>query len=221
MIDGRGKHVTPGIVDCHSHSFISGGVNEWTNSCTAEVRIADVLDGQTVDIYRQLAGGVTTADELHGSANAIGGQNAVVQLRWGEPGDALLLEGAPPGIKFALGENPRRANWTGSGMPPRYPTSRSGVEETIRERFLAARAYQRRFAEWREANDPTRISRTSGRVVSVYSIRVLIEGAPFARQPPATDRGGAHGSMRVTQSVPLSFRPHQVLGAESAPGGAT
>ncbi|RMG07878.1 MAG: hypothetical protein D6731_22835, partial [Planctomycetota bacterium] len=148
VIDAAGKHVTPGIVDCHSHSFISGRVNESSHACTAEVRIADVVDAQTVRIYQQLAGGVTTANLLHGSANPIGGQNAVVQLRWGEPYWKLLVPDAPAGIKFALGENPKRSNW-GEGLPPRYPGSRMGVIEAIRERFLAAQAYRREWARYR------------------------------------------------------------------------
>lgn len=156
VIDAAGRHLTPGIVDCHSHSFIDGGVNEGTHSCTAEVRVADVIDAERVDIYRQLAGGVTTANLLHGSANAIGGQSAVVQLRWGEAPSRLLFEGAKPGIKFALGENPKRSNW-GQGLEPRYPRSRSGVEELIRERFLAARDYQRAIDAWIQAEDETKI----------------------------------------------------------------
>jgi imidazolonepropionase-like amidohydrolase len=156
VIDGAGRHVTPGITDCHSHSFIDGGVNEGTHSCTAEVRIADVVDAERVDIYRQLAGGVTTSNQLHGSANAIGGQNAVVQLRWGQPASGLLLEGAKSGIKFALGENPKRSNW-GHQLEPRYPTSRSGVEELIRERFLAARNYRRERDAYLQAEDTTKV----------------------------------------------------------------
>ncbi len=155
VIDAAGHHVTPGIIDCHSHAFVQGAVNEGTRSCTAQVRIADVIDAQTVDIYRQLAGGVTTANLLHGSANAIGGQSAVVQLRWREPPQRLLMEGAPPGIKFALGENPKRSNW-GRQLSPRFPSSRLGVTEVIRERFLAARNYQRQLVDWRvaSARDP-------------------------------------------------------------------
>jgi imidazolonepropionase-like amidohydrolase len=152
VIEARGRHVTPGLIDCHNHSFITGGVNEGTNNCTAEVRIADVLNAETVRIYQQLAGGLTSANLLHGSANAIGGQNAVVQLRWGSPPSELLLAGAQPGIKFALGENPKRSNW-GEGMPPRYPTSRMGVEESIRERFLAAREYRQELRDY--GRDPT------------------------------------------------------------------
>jgi len=149
VVEGRGLHVTPGIVDCHSHSFGVGPVNESTESCTAQVRCEDVIDPDTIQIYRQLAGGVTSAMQLHGSANSIGGQSAVVRLRWGEPAEGLLFRGATPGIKFALGENPKRSNW-GEGLAPRYPTSRMGVNESIRERLLAARAYRARLERWRD-----------------------------------------------------------------------
>lgn len=142
-LDGRGKHVTPGMIDCHSHTAVAGSVNEGSNIVTAEVRIQDVLNPDDVNIYRQLAGGTTAANILHGSANAIGGQNAVVKWRWGaESADELLVKGAPEGIKFALGENPTRSN---SSFPregtPRYPQSRMGVERVIRARFTEARDY--------------------------------------------------------------------------------
>ena len=148
VVDGRGKHLTPGVIDCHSHSNIVGGVNESSNNCTAEVRIADVLNSESIAIYRELAGGVTAANQLHGSANAIGGQNAVMKLRWGAPPEGLLLLGAPPGIKFALGENPKQSNW-GEDANGRYPQTRQGVEQSIRERFMAARDYSRTWAEWK------------------------------------------------------------------------
>ena len=148
VIEARGKHVTPGLIDCHSHSDIVGDVNEFTNSCTAEVRIADVLNSRSIAIYRELAGGLTCANQLHGSANAIGGQNAVIKLRWGEPPAKLRFDGAPAGIKFALGENPKRSNW--GTAPERYPKTRMGVEQVIRERFLAARDYERRWHEFEQ-----------------------------------------------------------------------
>jgi imidazolonepropionase-like amidohydrolase len=142
VIDAAGKFVMPGIIDCHSHTAIEGGVNEGSDSVTAEVRITDVLDHRDVNLYRQLAGGVTAANVLHGSANVIGGQNAVIKLRWGKPPAELLMAGAPRGIKFALGENPKRPGGNG-----RYPGTRMGVEATLRAAFSEARSYRQ---EWQE-----------------------------------------------------------------------
>lgn len=148
-VDGRGKHVTPGIIDAHSHTAIDGDVNEGTHNVTAEVRIRDVIDPFSVAIYRELAGGTTTANVLHGSANAIGGQNQIVKWRWGAGPEGMDFAGAPEGIKFALGENPKQSNW---GNPkPRYPRTRMGVAELIRERFEAAQEYRARQAEYRKA----------------------------------------------------------------------
>ena len=146
VVDGRGKHVTPGLVDAHSHIAIDGGVNETSRTITAEVRIQDVLDPSDIALYRQLAGGVTTSHLLHGSANAIGGQSAVIKLRWGAAAEELLFEGAPAGIKLALGENPRKVG-SRSPKPNHFPATRPGVEQLMRERFTAALDYRRR---WRE-----------------------------------------------------------------------
>jgi len=142
VIDAEGKFVTPGIIDCHSHIAIEGGVNEGSISVSSIANIAEVLDSDDVDIYRDLAGGVTTANVLHGSANAIGGQTIVIKLRWGQPAAKLPFEGALPGIKFALGENPKRSNFSIPGQPRRYPATRMGVEETIRGAFTEARDYK-------------------------------------------------------------------------------
>jgi imidazolonepropionase-like amidohydrolase len=147
VIDAAGKHVTPGLIDCHSHSSISGGVNEGTNSCTAEVRIGDVIDPHSPAMYRELAGGLTISNLLHGSANAIGGQNAVIKLKWGEPAENLLFVEAPHGIKFALGENVKQSNW-GDDYTTRYPQTRMGVEQFIRDRFHAAEDYRKEWNEW-------------------------------------------------------------------------
>lgn len=146
IIDGNGKYVMPGIIDAHSHS--SGeAINEGSRSVTAQVRMQDVLREDAIGLYRELAGGVTTLNILHGSANTIGGQNAVVKIRWGLPVDSMLFAGAPPGIKFALGENVRQTNGAQiPGRPQRYPRTRMGVEELLRDSFTRAREYQ---TEWK------------------------------------------------------------------------
>ncbi|MGK0351511.1 MAG: imidazolonepropionase-like amidohydrolase [Planctomycetota bacterium] len=143
IIDGKGKHITAGIIDCHSHTGISRGVNEGGQGVTSEVRIQDVVNPDDVNWYRQLAGGVTAVNQLHGSANVIGGQSNTVKIRWGASHpDDMLAEGSKPGIKFALGENPRRVNRS-STTNTRYPNTRMGVEGVLRDRFAAAEAYAR------------------------------------------------------------------------------
>ncbi|HEY1422113.1 MAG TPA: amidohydrolase [Candidatus Acidoferrum sp.] len=142
VIDAAGQFVMPGIIDCHSHIAIEGSVNEGSISVSSIANIAEVLDSDDVDIYRDLAGGVTTANILHGSANSIGGQTIVIKLRWGQPAAKLPFEGALPGIKFALGENPKRSNFSIPGQPKRYPATRMGVEETIRGAFTEASDYK-------------------------------------------------------------------------------
>ena len=109
-IDGTGKFVTPGIIDCHSHTMMDA-VNEGTLAVTSMTRIRDVINPTDIAIYRALAGGVTTAILLHGSANPIGGQNTTVKFKWGRPVEEYPIPDAPPGIKFALGENPKSANF--------------------------------------------------------------------------------------------------------------
>jgi imidazolonepropionase-like amidohydrolase len=140
VVDLQGKHITPGIIDCHSHTGISGGVNEGGQAVTAEVRIQDVTDPDSMSWYWQLAGGETCVNSLHGSANPIGGQNCVNKVRWGSPEpDDFHFVGAMPGIKFALGENVKRSN--GFQGNDRYPNTRMGVETLIRDRFTAAKEY--------------------------------------------------------------------------------
>ena len=139
-IDARGKHVSPGIIDAHSHIAIARGVNESSDSVTSEVRVGDALDPTDISIYRQLAGGVTSAHLLHGSANTIGGQAQLIKLRWGEDAEGLRFDGAPPTIKFALGENVKQANW-GESFNKRYPQTRMGVQQLLRDSFVAAREY--------------------------------------------------------------------------------
>lgn len=148
VIDCTGKHLTAGVIDAHSHMATDGGVNESGQTISAEVRIGDFIDPTDIAIYRQLAGGVTAANILHGSANTIGGQNQVVKLRWGATPEQLKFEGAPPGIKFALGENPKQSNW-GDNYTSRYPQTRMGVEQLVRDEFAAAKAYREAWTKYK------------------------------------------------------------------------
>ena len=143
VVDGHGKHLAPGVIDTHSHMAIDGGVNEGTLSITAECDISDVTDPDDLSLYRALAGGVTTIQCLHGSANAIGGRSEVLKLRWKRRADELRFPGAPQGIKFALGENPKRSNF---GPGERYPATRPGVESVFLRAFKRAQEYQ---GEWK------------------------------------------------------------------------
>jgi imidazolonepropionase-like amidohydrolase len=143
VIDATGKHITPGIIDEHSHIAITGGVNEGAQSSSAEVRIADVVNSEDVNIYRQLAGGVTTSHLLHGSANPIGGQSQLIKLRWGKTPEELKFGGNDGFIKFALGENVKQSNF-GSGM--RFPVTRMGVEQTYIDEFTRAKEYKTSLA---------------------------------------------------------------------------
>src|SRR5438445_4068880 len=147
VIDAAGQFVIPGIIDCHSH-IAAESINEGSVSVSSMVTMEEVLDPDDIDIYRDLAGGVTSANILHGSANAIGGQTLVIKLRWGQPAAKLPFEGALPGIKFALGENPKRSNFSIPGQPRRYPATRMGVEETIRGAFSEARDYKKTWDEY-------------------------------------------------------------------------
>ncbi len=150
VIDATGKHIAPGIIDCHSHSATDGGINESGHTITAEVRIGDFIDPNDEIIYRQLAGGVTAANVLHGSANTIGGQNQVIKFRWGVGPEELKFEGAPQGIKFALGENVKQSNW-GERYTSRYPQTRMGVEQLVRDEFTAAKRYKERWSSWQKS----------------------------------------------------------------------
>ncbi len=144
VIDATGMYVSPGIIDCHSHIAAEGSINEGSIAVSSMVAIADVIDPDDIDIYRELAGGTTTSNVLHGSANPIGGLNAVIKHRWGKDAKGLVFEGAPPGIKFALGENPKRSNFTPQpGQVRRYPNTRMGVMNVIRQAFIDAREYKK------------------------------------------------------------------------------
>jgi imidazolonepropionase-like amidohydrolase len=140
VVDASDKHITPGLIDEHSHIAISRGVNESGSSISAEVRIGDVVNPEDINIYRQLSGGTTASQLLHGSANVIGGQSALVKLRWGHSSEDMKIDNAPGFIKFALGENVKQSNW-GERMTVRYPQSRMGVEQFLYEQFHRALEY--------------------------------------------------------------------------------
>ena len=172
-LDAKGFHITPGLIDAHSHSAILGGVNEGTLPSSAMCRIGDVVNSETKNISEQLAGGLTTASLLHGSANPIGGQNQVIKLRDGASPEGMKFEGAPEGIKFALGENVKQSNW-GDRNTTRFPQSRTGVPTFHRNRFTAAQQYLKEWQDFRtKSGVPPR------RDLELEAIGEIIEGKRF------------------------------------------
>ncbi|SOD81521.1 amidohydrolase family protein [Spirosoma fluviale] len=151
VVDGTGKHLTNGIIDEHSHIALLS-INEGGQSSSAEVRMSDVINPEDINIYRQLAGGVTTSQLLHGSANAIGGQSAIVKLKWGESPENMLVKGADGFIKFALGENVKQANYPNPGVLTRFPQSRMGVEQVFMDHFTRAKEYAAGWAAYNKLN---------------------------------------------------------------------
>lgn len=149
VINATGKFVMPGIIDTHSHTAIEGSVNEISLPNSGMVRIRDVIDAEDINVYRELAGGTTTALMLHGSANPIGGQSQIAKWKRGRPASEWIIEDAPRTIKFALGENPKSSNFRPPpGIPLQYPSTRMGVEEVIRKSFLDARDYTAKWEEY-------------------------------------------------------------------------
>src|SRR4029079_16097575 len=151
VIDGTGKFVMPGIIDAHSHAALENGINENSESVTPEVQVQ--LKNDDPVIYRALAGGVTAANLLHGSANTIGGQSRVIKMRWGMPVDSMYFKGAFRIVKFALGENVTRASSTAPADERRFPMTRMGVDFTLRYWFTKAKEYD---AEWNEYKTPAK-----------------------------------------------------------------
>jgi imidazolonepropionase-like amidohydrolase len=149
VVDATGRFVTPGIVDQHSH-IAEDSTNEGGTTVSSMTNIIDVLDPNDINIYRDLAGGLTVANILHGSANPIGGTNTIIKLRWGKTrAEDLVFDAGLPGLKFALGENPKDMPRPGAATgPSRYPLSRPGVEYVIREAFTRARAYQKAWQDY-------------------------------------------------------------------------
>ncbi|MEJ7594019.1 MAG: amidohydrolase family protein [Planctomycetaceae bacterium] len=170
IIDVQEMHISPGIIDCHSHMATDGGVNEGTQAITCEVRIGDFVDANDITIYRQLAGGVTAANSLHGSANPIGGHNQVIKLRWGMTGEDMKFAEAPQGVKFALGENVKQSN--SQKASSRYPQTRMGVEQLFRDSFEAARDYAKKMDAWQT----DRRGLPPRRDLELDALREIVEG---------------------------------------------
>ncbi|MBI1357667.1 MAG: amidohydrolase family protein [Acidobacteria bacterium] len=169
VIDASDHYVLPGIVDCHSH-LAADSINESSVAVSSMVSMEDVLNPEDISIYRALAGGVTTANILHGSANPIGGRCTVIKMRWGRDAERLLFQGAKPGIKFALGENPKR------GSKPVHPGSRQGVNDVIREAFLRAKAYQAAWKDYDAARQAGRRALPPRRDLQLEALAEVLEG---------------------------------------------
>ncbi len=155
VIDAKGKHLTCGIIDEHSHISISKGVNEGGQAISCEVRIGDVVTGNDINVYRQLSGGVTAAQLLHGSANPVGGQSALIKLKWGHLPQDYLIPNAPKFVKFALGENVKQSNW-GDFNTVRFPQTRMGVEQVYIDGFSRALAYHQAQKSFNEMSEKQR-----------------------------------------------------------------
>jgi imidazolonepropionase-like amidohydrolase len=172
VIDANGLYVMPGIIDTHCHFAMTGGVNEFTLSVVPEVRVRDIVNSDDVQIYRALAGGVTTGRLLHGSANVIGGQDAVIKLKYGEPASRLIIHDAPRGVKFALGENVKRTNG-------RFPNTRLGVEAVLVRAFTEAQAYKRQWDEYARAKAEGKPAVEPRRDLRLEALTDVLDGKLF------------------------------------------
>jgi imidazolonepropionase-like amidohydrolase len=168
VIDATGKHVTPGLIDPHTHAGVSS-VNESGFAIVPEVQMGDVVTHNNIWLYRQLAGGLTTQMVKHGSANPIGGENVFIKSRWGSLPEELKIQGAPRTVKFALGENPKRS-------PNRYPNTRMGVQEIIRDHFLAARDYEKAWKRWEadKTGIPPRRDQRMEAILDILNQKLLV-----------------------------------------------
>jgi imidazolonepropionase-like amidohydrolase len=157
IIDASGKYVMPGIIDSHTHIALTG-TNESGETISSEVKMRDVLNAEDTSIYTALSGGVTMVHTMHGSGNPIGGENIVVKMKWGKTSEEMIVDEAYRTLKFALGENPKRANYFTMGTP-RYPQSRMGVNAIIRREFLKAKDYMGKWDRYQEAKKSKKASK--------------------------------------------------------------
>jgi len=176
VVDGTGKHITAGIIDEHSHIAISHSVNEGTQAVTAEVRIGDVVDPNDMNIYRQLAGGVTSSHLLHGSANPVGGQTQLIKLRWGKTAEEMKFKPWDGFIKFALGENVKQSHW-GDENVTRYPQTRMGVEQVFMDAFTRAKKYDQSLTSFLVSKDKNKVS--PRRDLELDALAEIINKKPF------------------------------------------
>ena len=151
IIDATGMHLTPGIIDEHSHIALDA-TNEMGQAITSEVRAGDVINPEDITIYRQLAGGVTAAHILHGSANPIGGQSVIIKHRWGSSAEEMKIDGQVGFLKHALGENVKRT-------VGRYPNSRMGTEQIILDAYRRAMDYSNEWKAWSALKPADRIGK--------------------------------------------------------------
>ncbi|MEX2281754.1 MAG: amidohydrolase [Gemmatimonadota bacterium] len=175
IVDGTGKYIMPGIIDAHSHLGMDTGLNEGAESVTPEVKIEVRADA--LNIYRALAGGTTTLNVLHGSANVVGGQAALVKLKWGTTPDEMLIDDAPRIVKFALGENPKRSNSTPqAGQERRFPATRMGVEQTLRWWFTEAQKYKKGWTDYNQAVKTDKTALMPRRDLRLEALSDIIDG---------------------------------------------
>lgn len=172
IVDATGLHITPGLIDEHSHIALDA-TNEMGQAITSEVRCRDVIDPEDITIYRQLAGGVTAAHILHGSANPIGGQSVIIKHRWGKPADELIVDGQVGFLKHALGENVKRTT-------SRYPNTRMGVEQIIKDAYQRAVDYNREWQAWNKLKPAERVGKVSPRRdLELDALVDVLEGRSF------------------------------------------
>ena len=175
-IDATGKHLSSGIIDEHSHIGASS-INEGGHNSSAEVTIEDVINPDDINLYRNLSGGVTTLQILHGSANPIGGRSAIIKPRWGEDADGLLYQGAAPFIKFALGENVKQSNWSSYA---RFPQTRMGVEQVFVDYFQRAKEYQTAWKTYNALGRKTKAKTLAPRYdLEMETLVEILEGKRF------------------------------------------
>ena len=175
-IDATGKHLTSGVIDEHSHIGASS-INEGGHNSSAEVTIEDVINPDDINLYRNLSGGVTTLQILHGSANPIGGRSAIIKPRWGEDADGLLYKGAAPFIKFALGENVKQSNWSSYA---RFPQTRMGVEQVFVDYFQRAKEYQTAWKKYNTLGRKTKAKTLAPRYdLEMETLVEILEGKRF------------------------------------------